>query len=154
MNRGKGMKSRMMARLLKDKEHAGVFVMDIVIGILCVVFVFALWFMIAQFAMDGSISYSEDSFYYNMRSDNYDSIMRMSRTNRINGKNRGANYQEYYALADYYEAALYYRIYTEAGDESRAEIRKQEMEDAVGRMGGLSPQKQKIDEILNKKQGK
>ena len=126
-----------------NKRH----VLDIVIMILCVIFVFVLCFAIMQFREE-DYSYRERSFYYSMESDNYDNIVQMSRTNRMLGKNNGAAYQEYYALADYYEAALYYNIYTKAGDTERAEIRKQAMEDAVRRMGTLSPQKQRIDEIL------
>lgn len=126
-----------------NKRHK----LDIVIIILCLIFLFALCFAIMQFRED-EYTYSERSFYYSMCSDSYDNIARMSRTNRVLGKNSGAAYQEYYALADYYEAALYYNIYTKAGDTERAEIRKRAMEDAVSRMGTLSSQKQRIDEIL------
>lgn len=121
--------------------------LDIVIMILCLILLFALCFAIMQFRED-EYTYSERSFYYSMCSDNYDNIASMTRTNRAQGKNNQAAYQEYYALADYYEAALYYNIYTKAGDTERAEIRRRAMEDAAGRMGTLSPQKQRIDEIL------
>lgn len=126
-----------------NKRH----ILDVVILILCIIFLFVLCFAILQFR-ENEYTYSERSFYYSMESDNYDNIARMSRTNRVLGKKNGAAYQEYYALADYYEAALYYNIYTKAGDTERAEIRKKAMEDAVSRMGTLSPQKQRIDEIL------
>lgn len=151
MNERKGFQEKILKIFLRDKGHMGILIMDIVIAMLCVILVLALWFTGARFWEEGQIAYDESSFYYSMDSGNYDNLLRMSLSNRVQGKKGGAAYQEYYAVADYFEAALYYNIYVKAEDESRAKIWEEEMEDAVSRMGDLSAQQQKIDKMLETK---
>ena len=54
-----------------------------------------------------------------------------------------------YAVADYYEAAGYCRMYEEAGDEERLELWSAKMADAESRLGDFSGQAEKIKELLN-----
>ena len=61
----------------------------------------------------------------------------------------GNNYQPYYAVADYYEAAGYCRMYEEAGDEERLELWSAKMADAESRLGDFFGQAEKIKELLN-----
>lgn len=55
---------------------------------------------------------------------------------------------EYYGIARYYEAAFFYKMYAEAGDEKRAEACRETMEEAVVQMGDFSFVQKEIDQKL------
>lgn len=57
-------------------------------------------------------------------------------------------FREFYALSDYYEAALWYQIYQEAGDTERAVIQKEKMDEAEGRLGRLAATKSRVHKQL------
>lgn len=56
--------------------------------------------------------------------------------------------KEYYAAAQYFEAASYYKAFSETGDAARAEKYLQKMNETVGEMGEISFVKDNVDTVL------
>jgi hypothetical protein len=78
----------------------------------------------------------------------YMDLLVASDQNRVLGKNQNKTCQEYYAVADYFDASMHYYMYEQAGDEERANIWKEKQEEAAGRMGSLSYEQSAIQTFL------
>lgn len=135
-------------RLKEERTQKGLLAMDILIAILCIVCACSLWFMISELREYGNYTYDDSSFFYNMQSGNYSTMVEMTNQNRTCNAGGNAVLQEYYAVSDYFEAVIYYNSYANAKDDERAEKWKNRMEEAAEAMGKLSAEKQKIDAIL------
>ena len=140
--------NRFREQIKKDREKPGLLLADGVITLLCVVRIVCVAGLVQDFLAERSVSMEEPSFYYALQDGNYQYLLRMTRRNRAMGAD-GNNYQPYYAVADYYEAAGYCRMYEEAGDEERLELWSAKMADAESRLGDFFGQAEKIKELLN-----
>ncbi|MCI5953656.1 MAG: hypothetical protein MRZ49_03590 [Lachnospiraceae bacterium] len=137
-------------RFAKDLHRIGLLVMDILIVILCLVTVFALCFMIGSFLEDRDRGYNAYSLQISMSGEYYQNLLEKSNTNRIMGIGIGdPEYEEYYAVADYFEALTNYYMYDRAEDTTTAEIWRERMTDAENRMGSLIGEKERIMSRLN-----
>ena len=148
MNSNSGLIGWIRNRLAKDLQHIGLLVMDILITLLCIVMVFALWFMVYSFIEAGDRGYNAYSLQISMSGEHYQNLLEKSNVNRVLGM-EGPEYEEYYAVADYFEALVNYHMYNSSGDTSAAEVWKERMSDAESRMGTLSGEKEKIKCRLN-----
>ncbi len=146
MDSEKGLLKRIKGRLARDARRAGLLAMDIVIAALCLVLVFALWFAAQEFMDAGDEGYRGYALHGAMTGERYADLLELSNVNRALRIGEGAaEYEEYYAAADYFEACSNYYMYQRAGDRARAEKWKSRMEDAGSRLGSLSAEKQKIE---------
>lgn len=139
---------RMRERVKAEAEHVGLLLLDIAIVIMCIVVIGTAWGAGARLFEDSNAGYSEDFLYYVTRDGNYTSLAYMTWTNRMNGKGEKSNSQEYYAVADYYDAAVQYYMCEKAGDAAGAERWLEKMKDAESRMGDFLAEKEKIDRML------
>ena len=133
----------------REKKHPGLLILDFAILVMCLVFVLAVTVAVNNFReYSESLYYEANSMYYRLEDGNYAKLAEMTWTNRVSGKADGKEFTEYYAVADYYEAAVRYRICTETGDNAGAEKWQEKMTDAEGRMGMFAWEKEKIDSFL------
>lgn len=143
--------NRLFEKVKRDKGHAGLFIMDIAIIILSAFLLLVIAFDFVTFAEEREKPYRESSFFNSIEYGYYDRVLEMSHTNQIMGENLDDEYREYYAVGDYFEATFHYNMYSEVGDEARAERWSQKREAAMAEMGELSYEQPRIDEICEKK---
>ncbi len=138
-------------RLSQDKKSKGLFLLDIAIAVMSVVTVLCLIAMVLFFLEEKDYSYENYSFQSAVMRQDYGSVMEMAGTNRCGDIHVGdAEYEEYYAVGDYFEAALYEKIYTQQGEQELAAEWAKKKESAASRLYVMSPEKEKIDSILEK----
>jgi len=123
-------------------------VLDIVIVLLCLALVAAAAFAVSSFRDSFGWAYDADSFYYRLSDGDYGSAVEMYYLNEANKVKADDELRQYYAVAEYFEAASFYKAFRDAGDEGSAERYLARMEDAERRMGVLSFEAGKIDDIL------
>ena len=122
---------------------------NMVIGILCFVFVILSFITLAE-TMDYYRDYypKEDSFLYTIEDRDYSRLVEMMYRNEAAGVKTSEIYEECYAVARYYEAATYYKAYKNAGDEIRASEKKKIMDSQIVLMGDLDYSVKDIDKLL------
>lgn len=131
-----------------EVKHLGLLILDLAILVMCVVFICSAITVAVSFHEAYDVGYDSDAMYYRLRDGNYARLAEMTWENRMHGRDDDADSQEYYAVADYYEAAVQYGICREEGDADGAERWLEKMKDAEGRMGVFASEREKIDEIL------
>lgn len=137
-------------RIEKDRKKAALLVMDIAIAVLAVAMLIGIVTLVSQIYENKDTEYKDYSFDAAIQSQEYHRMVNLARENRFNGYGIGDEEMEaYYAVADYYEAAFYHRIYVNSNDSERAEKYSKKMADAQSRMGYLSGEKEKIDRKLD-----
>lgn len=90
--------------------------------------------------------YSEDSMLYSIQSGFYQELPGKRSANEAYGVKATEGMLECYAVADYYEAAVWYYGARQNADTQRADNAWEDMQDAVDRMGALSYCAQEIDQ--------
>lgn len=136
-------------RIREDARVLPLLVMDIMIAALCVILVFEVGLTVVRGAEAANDfrGFSEEDFFYQMSRGRYDTMVNMYHTNKEFGRG-GEKYEACYAVAEYFEAASYCRMYEEAGDTQRADMWKGRRKDAEERLGDLSVMTEDIQEIL------
>lgn len=129
-------------------KHIGLLALDFAILAMCVVFVSSVITVAVSFHEVYDRGYDSDTLYYRLRDQDYARLAELTWQNRMNGRENDADSQEYYAVADYYEAAVQYCLCKEAGDTDGVENWLEKMEDAESRMGVFGAERAKIDQIL------
>ena len=117
-----------------QRKGAAVFLLDILLGVLTVALIGAAVFAVGSFRDSLDLAYDADSFYYRLSDGDYGSMVEMYYTNEGLGTRADEELRQYYAIAEYYEAAVWYKAYE--GEEA-AERYLAEMESARARMGEL-----------------
>lgn len=112
---------------------------NMVLNIVMVGLCFSLIWGICSFLMEVRDYHSmydrrEKDFLYAVQDKEYSHLWEISNEMRIRDKEL-SKLEEYFAVADYYEAALYYKAYEENGEKVKAEEKRQMMEEAQGKMG-------------------
>ncbi len=131
-----------------EKKPLGILLLDIAIMVMFLVFLFMAGTAVAAFReYQADRVYQPVSLYYRMEDGDYGRMVQMVWQNRVMGET-DQEYAEYYAVADYFEAAVQYRICTETGDSAGAEKWLEKMADAEGRLGMFSEEKEKIRTCL------
>ena len=123
-------------------------ILDIIIGVLCVCMVGAVIFTVNMLNEDLNFSYDEESFYYRLSDEDYGQMVEMYHMNNAAGVKDGATLEQYYGIAKYFEAASFYKAYSEAGDTEQADKYLAQMQEAEKQMGRLAFEKGKICERL------
>ena len=127
-----------MNKLMKKKRSPLHMVLDIVIGVLCVFFVAAMAFTVKSFHEEWGFYYDQESFYYRLEDEAFDSMVEMYYANELSGKKADASTEPYYGVAKYFEAASYYKMYQDAGDEIQMQKYYAQMKKAEEQMGNLN----------------
>jgi len=123
-------------------------VLDILIGILCVLTVGTAAFTIKMLNEDLNFSYDEESFYWRFQDEDYGQMVEMYHQNEAAGVKEDEELRQYYGIAKYYEAASYYRAYEESGNKEAANQYRAQMEEAENEMGELGFASETIKEKL------
>lgn len=137
-----------MNNMIQRKKGPVNLVLDIIIGILCVIVVGAVIFVIASFKENYSYSFEADSFYYRLEDEDYSQMVEMYYANEAAGIKADEKLQQYYGVTKYFEAASYYKVYQEAEDTRQMQIYSEKMADAQEEMGELDFLGEKICEKL------
>ena len=124
-------------------------VLDIVIGILCLALVGAGAFAISMWQESFGWEYDADSFYYRLSDGDYGAMVEMYYLNEAYNVEPDEELNMYYGAARYFEAASWYKAYSEAGDDSRAAVYRRTMDEAEQQMGALSMVAGDICQALN-----
>lgn len=82
---------------------------------------------------------------------NYDSAIESVSSARANGvdESKDSDYTEPFAVVDYFNAEMDYKMYTQAGDTAKAADAKARMDAAYAKMGNMQFKKDEIDKIIN-----
>lgn len=123
-------------------------VLNILIVIATFFFLMTAGVMIEEFRFVTTPIHSENSFYNAMQAENYSTMIGNQYRNTLEGHEGNKTMQEYYGVAQYYEAASLYRAYTVVGNEEQAADFLKKMEAAEKEMGGLSIVKDSIHKQL------
>lgn len=121
-----------------ERQKIIILVMNVVIGILCLVLF--LLMMLAGQSLYERYSMPCKDFYFSgdINREDYVAMVPEYYRNVAEGFEKAPGMQEYYGVAKYYEAASLYKAYVATGDTARAEQEKAKMEAAVEEMGGWS----------------
>ena len=123
-------------------------ILNAIIVFLCLIFVIVSGVFISQM-VDYNRSYhpDESSFLYACQEQDYVRMVNMMHRNLAAGVKSSDTMEECYAVAEYYEAATYYRAYFIAGNHDKAMKKKQIMDEKAALMGDLFY----VAEDINKK---
>ena len=116
-------------RKIKMLLNASIFI----VGLLVVIFICYLGYSLYK-GNDSGYGYRDRVFQSLTNTRSYVLLGSEWREQQLQGVDL-EDKEEYCAIAEYFEAACYYRVYEELGDTEHADIQWQRMEDAAGRMG-------------------
>lgn len=143
------MLSRLFKKIKKAIQNPKLFVLDGVIAVLVVFFVIIAGSAISELYHDAFyFGNNERRFTYNLENERYSSMVKMYHENVASGHGDDKDLQEYYGVAKYYEAAVDYKLYTEAGELEKAQAEKEKMDEAYEEMGDFQFVREKIHEKL------
>lgn len=80
----------------------------------------------------------EDSFLYAIQEKDYSRLVEISNFNKVLEKKENEKMKSFHAVADYFEAAAYYKAYQKIGDLDKAEKKWKIMEQTKTEMGEFS----------------
>lgn len=138
----------MQNKIKQKRQDIKLIILNIVIGVLVFFLLITGTYALEEFSYEFDNGYKEESFLYRIKDERYHETVRMYHENEAYGKKFGEEGQEYYGIARYYEAASFYKAFSEAGDKERMERYLDKMEDAEEDMGAMAFVKDKIDEKL------
>lgn len=119
------------------------------IGFLSFMLVVMFLYVISSFYQAGEIyTHSEDSLLGNIERGQYGNLVSNVYDNEICNVKVTANMAECYAVAHYFEAASFYKVYLQNGYTEKAEEKKKIMEEQKQFMGDLAYTVEEIDEKL------
>lgn len=134
---------RMRERFREESRHIVLLLLDIAVAVMCVIVIGSLWRTVSEFYIILDQNYVANSFYYRIQDENYALLSEMTWSNRMYGRGEKEDFQEYYAIADYYDAAVQYYMCRKEGDTTGAERWQEKMKDAESRMGDLKLKRKK-----------
>lgn len=130
-----------------EKKSTANRILDIVIGLLCVVLVGSAVFAVTSFRDASDIGYSESLFVYRLEEEDFDRMTEMYHSNEAAGIKADQKLEPYYGIAEYFEAASYYKAAVHTNDAEGMMHYRQKMDAAEQRMGELSF----VSEIIREK---
>lgn len=129
----------------KAMKNPKLFALDVVITVLVVLFVIIACGAIGElYHYAFYFSNNERTFTYRLEDERYSGMVRMYHENVASGHGEDKDLQEYYGVAKYYEAAVDYKLYTEAGEVEKAQEEKINMDEAYEEMGDFKFVREKI----------
>ena len=111
---------------------------NIILVFLLIVFVIGITICISEIGNYNDNYYmEEDSFLYAIQEKDYSRLVEISKLHRaVNGVEE--KFTPYHAVADYFEAATFYKAYMKMGDEEQAKKEKEIMDNNFYQMGEFS----------------
>lgn len=131
-----------------ERQNVIILVMNIVIGVLCLIMVICGGRAAFNLYEDYSIPYDNQNMESAVQYGDFHRLVSMYHENIANGFEGDRAMKEYYGVAKYYEAASFYKAFTETGDTVRAEREAAKMEQALEEMGGWSILEEEINAQL------
>lgn len=122
--------------------------LNILIVLLGIIFVVVVFSTVKEFLELSDNGYSIESFYTRTNEAKYAPLPEMYHVNEAEQVEANTQFQEYYGVAKYVEAASYYRMYSENNDMQRAEAYREKMEQALSQMGVYSSLSDEINTLL------
>ncbi len=145
------MVSKIIGKLMNwvkvQSKQPKLLILDIIIAGLTVFLMFMIGFAVEEATYSYNV-YDEDSFYWRLESEEYASMVNMYHMNVAAGKGEDRKLQEYYGVAEYFEAAADYKMYVEAGEKELADAAYGKMQKAYNKMGDFAILKEKIEAKL------
>lgn len=124
-------------------------IVNIVLGIMAVVCVICAVKFLNEVSWTFQQTIAEpDILWVYIDHGNYDTLSDAVDRNRAYGVEETKEYTECYAIADYYQAALMYKVKTSLGKTQEAEKYKEQMDKCVEKLGDFMFVVEDIDEIL------
>lgn len=133
--------------MLDKLEEQGpvVVALNIVIVILCMLIMVMGTRTVSEFVtLISPESYEESEYALCLEIENFNTLWWLYYDDEVRTKDK----QEYYALAQYYEAHIFHTAFDHVGDTERAEKYAERMEQAVKKMGGFIGAKDQIDALV------
>ena len=134
---------------MKQKKKFFHRLLDVIIGVLCVLIVGSGAFAVSMFNENFGYSYDSDAFYWRLEDENFSQMVEMCYANEAAGVEADEELEQYYGVARYFEAASYYKMYQDADDSEQMNKYLERMENAKTLMGELSFLSEKIHEKLD-----
>lgn len=148
----------MSKKKLKDKiaGRVGTLLSKILLAVAVLFFIICCGIVAASREDAGNVEYSTTSLQYDIKEGRYYNLPRKTANNRMNGVGIGeTQYEECYAVADYFYASVLYSKYALSGDSALAENYLALKTSAKEKMGLYKPEAAVIDEkieaFINKK---
>lgn len=118
-----------------QRQNVVILIMNIVIVVLCLLLVCTGAVMVEELRYAFSTYYSEDNMGYNVEYGSYDQLAEQCHMLVAEDEHVSRKVREYIGVAQYFEAAFFYKAYEAVGDAERAAGEKAKMEQAYEEMG-------------------
>ena len=116
-----------------------IFILDSIVSILSVLLLIIIVSAVGELIDDYHYASNEEPmFSYRMEEENYSEMVGMYYENVAAGRGDNAALQEYYGVAKYFEAATNYKLYLDAGENQKAAVWKEKMDEAFKQMGDFA----------------
>jgi len=125
-----------------------ILIMNIVIVVLCLLLVCTGAVMVEELRYAFSTYYSEDGMGYNVEYGTYDHLVEQCHMLDAEEVKVSRKVKEYIGVAEYFEAAFFYKAFEAVGDAERAARAKEDMNTAYEEMGGWNIVQKDIHEKL------
>lgn len=125
-----------------------ILLLNICIAAAAVIFAASLVFLAGQIRDETYRDVQGYDYVYAMEEGRYVSMASTTIKARLHGQELTGDLAEYAAVSDYFRAASMYRVYNATSQTKRAAAQKKIMELAASKMGALSGEKDRIDQIL------
>lgn len=146
------MRSKMKSTQQEKKTiRPGIRILDVIIVILCVIFLISVGGAISSFLEEKNYGYKAHSFQYALENGEYYRMVNYTDTNRSEKFHvDDPEYAEYYAIADYYKAAWHVNMYQKTGEADMEKIWKEKLTEAESKLGFYAGEAKKIQEKIGK----
>ena len=134
----------MQNKIREMRQNVIIMVMNIVIVVIGIIMVICGFVATSNLYGRYSMPNTDRSMYYCINGGDFERMVSMYHQNVQAGFGDDRRMQEYYGVAEYYEAASFYKVFLDAGDTARAEREKAKMDTALVRMGGWSIVEQEV----------
>lgn len=124
-------------------------VLNVVIVLLCIGIAGATISAVREYIYDNTYDVDGENYLWKMKDGDYWDLIDYIHWDTDITEDK----LEYIAVAEYFEAASFYKAYESGGDSQKAEEKLMQMNDAAGRMGQLIGEKEKIDTMLGIESG-
>ncbi len=138
----------MQNKIRETRQNVIILVMNIAIVVFGIIMVICGFVATSNLLDRFSVPNDERSMYYRLNDGDFGQMVNMYHQNVQAGFGDDRQLQEYYGVAEYYEAASFYKVFLDAGDTARAEREKVKMDAALEKMGGWSIVEQEINKLL------
>lgn len=127
----------------------GVRILDVIIVILCVIFLFSVVGAILNFMEEKNYGYKSYSFQYALEAGDYYRMASYTDSNRSEKFHvDDPEYIEYYAIADYYKATWHATMYQKTGETDMEKLWREKQADAKSKLGFYAKEAEKIEEKI------